>query len=184
MVRLAVKHRDWVYTANGSGDFTNCLANPEELEMPIPTRCNNVDDFVNQLDEIPLPVHIQNPIQSKSLFELEEDLDQLLEAGEQEVTVSREAPISDNESVSIIDKTQTSDLIGNYVQDLKSIKRPRISNTKLLDGVGRVSRSIEGCINLAESTTLGIPTVGLAVKHRQGPVTGPSADSLSYGNNY
>jgi len=111
-------------------------------------------------------------------------LDQLLEAGEQEVTVSREAPISDNESVSIIDKTQTSDLIGNYVQDLKSIKCPRISNTKLLDGVGRVSRSIEGCINLVESTTLGIPTVGLAVKHRQGPVTGPSADSLSYGNNY
>jgi len=38
MVRLAVKHRDWVYTANGSGDFTNRLANPEELEMPIPTR--------------------------------------------------------------------------------------------------------------------------------------------------
>ena len=35
---------------------------------------------------------------------------------------------------------------------LKSIKRPRINNSELLDGVDRVLRSIEGCIKLAEST--------------------------------
>ena len=34
---------------------------------------------------------------------------------------------------------------------LKSIKRPKIVNSELLDGVDRVSRSIEGCIKLAES---------------------------------
>ena len=34
---------------------------------------------------------------------------------------------------------------------LKSIKRPKIANSELLDGVDRVSRSIEGCIKLAES---------------------------------
>jgi hypothetical protein len=33
----------------------------------------------------------------------------------------------------------------------KSIKRPKIVNSKLLDGVDRVSRSIEGFIKLAES---------------------------------
>ena len=35
---------------------------------------------------------------------------------------------------------------------LKSIKRPKVVNSELLDGVDRVSRSIEGCIKLAEST--------------------------------
>ena len=35
---------------------------------------------------------------------------------------------------------------------LKSIKCPRINNSKLLDGVDQISRSIMGCIKLAEST--------------------------------
>ena len=38
-----------------------------------------------------------------------------------------------------------------YLTYLKSIKRPKINNSELLDGVDRVSRSIEGCIKLAES---------------------------------
>ena len=40
---------------------------------------------------------------------------------------------------------------------LKSIKHPKIKNSELLDGVNQVSRSIEGCIKLAE-TTLGSST--------------------------
>ena len=35
--------------------------------------------------------------------------------------------------------------------DLKTIKRPKINNSELLVGVDRVSRSIKGCIKLAES---------------------------------
>ena len=41
--------------------------------------------------------------------------------------------------------------LGKYVTYLKSIKRPKIVNHELLDGVDQVSRSIEGCIKLAES---------------------------------
>jgi len=74
----------WVYTANVSGGFTRRLANPEELEAPTLARRNSVDDFVDQLDKVPLPVHIENPIQSKSTQELEKDLDELLKIGEQE----------------------------------------------------------------------------------------------------
>ena len=44
-----------------------------------------------------------------------------------------------------------SETLGKYVAYLKSIKRPKIVNLELLDGVDRVSRSIEGCIKLAES---------------------------------
>ena len=69
--------------------YLHHLANPKDLETPAPTRCNSVDYFVNQLGKIPLQVHIENPIQSKSLPELENNLDELLEIGEQEATVSR-----------------------------------------------------------------------------------------------
>ena len=34
---------------------------------------------------------------------------------------------------------------------LKTIKRPKINNSELLDGVDRVSQSIKGCIKLAEA---------------------------------
>ena len=49
-----------------------------------------------------------------------------------------------------VDELQLSDLIGNYVKDIKSIKRPRIINVELLDGVDHVSHNIVGCIELAE----------------------------------
>ena len=44
-----------------------------------------------------------------------------------------------------------SETLEKYMAYLKSIKRPKIDNSELLDGVDRVSRSIEGCIKLAES---------------------------------
>ena len=46
---------------------------------------------------------------------------------------------------------QFSQTLAKYVAYLKSIKCPKIVNLELLDGVDRVSRSIEGCIKLAES---------------------------------
>jgi hypothetical protein len=50
------------------------------------------------------------------------------------------------------EKPHFSETLKKYVTYLKSIKRPKINNSELLDGVDRVSRSIEGCIKLAEST--------------------------------
>jgi len=79
-------------------------------------------------------------------------LDQLLKIGEEEATILREASIPDIESSSITNTTQISDLLENCIQGLKTIKRQKISNTELLDGVDCVSRNIEGYINLAEST--------------------------------
>ena len=53
-------------------------------------------------------------------------------------------------------KPHLSKTLGKYLTHLKTIKRPKIKNSELLDGVNRVSRSIEGCIKLAE-IALGTP---------------------------
>ena len=50
------------------------------------------------------------------------------------------------------EKLHSSETLRKCLTYLKSMKRPKIDNSKLLDGVDRVSRSIEGCIKLAEST--------------------------------
>jgi len=52
------------------------------------------------------------------------------------------------------EKLHFSETLGKYLTHLKTIKRPKINNLELLGGVGQVSRSIEGCIKLAE-TALG-----------------------------
>ena len=77
----------WVCTANGPGGFNSHLTNPNETEAHATTHRNSIDEFVDQLDEIVLPVHVKNKGQpdldetssrSESLSELEEDLNSLL----------------------------------------------------------------------------------------------------------
>ena len=50
------------------------------------------------------------------------------------------------------EKPHFSKTIGKYLTHLKTIKCPKIKNSELLGGVDQVSRSIEGCIKLAETT--------------------------------
>jgi hypothetical protein len=52
------------------------------------------------------------------------------------------------------EKPHFSKTLGKYLTRLKTIKRSKIKNSGLLAGVDQVSRSIEGCIKLAE-TALG-----------------------------
>ena len=59
---------------------------------------------------------------------------------------------AESDSDSDTENLQFSETLGKYVANFKSIKCPKIVNSELLDGVDRVSRSIEGCIKLAEST--------------------------------
>ena len=49
------------------------------------------------------------------------------------------------------EKPHFSKSLGKYLTYLKSIKHPKIDNSKLLNGVDQVSRSIEECIKLVES---------------------------------
>ena len=49
------------------------------------------------------------------------------------------------------EKPHFSKTLGKYLAHLKTIKCPKIKNSELLTGVNQVSRSIEGCIKLAET---------------------------------
>ena len=66
-------------------------------------------------------------------------------------TPTRILELAESDTNSDPENLHFSETLGKYVTDLKSIKRPKINNSELLDGVDRVSRSIEGCIKLAES---------------------------------
>ena len=66
-------------------------------------------------------------------------------------TPTRILELAESDSNSDPENLQFSKTLGKYLTYLKSIKRPKIDNSKLLDGVDRVSRSIEECIKLAES---------------------------------
>ena len=86
---------------------------------------------------------------------MEEDLDKLLEITKQETIIDKRVP-SPGCQEDIIQAEQPANVvsmttIGNYLMDLMEIRCPRIGNFELLDGIDRVSNSIAGCINPAES---------------------------------
>jgi hypothetical protein len=96
----------WIYVANGLGGFNNHLVNSRKLETSASTQSNNLDEFINNLDELLLPDlalqiekmsifdatstcdapelfgsdsnRSEGTTQLKSLSDLEEDLDLLL----------------------------------------------------------------------------------------------------------
>ena len=87
---------------------------------------------------------------------MEEDLDKLLEDTKQETTIDGDI-LSSGCQQDIIQEEQpinsvSTTTIKNYLKDLMEIRRPLVDNSGFLDGIDRVSNSIEGCINLAESS--------------------------------
>ena len=65
-------------------------------------------------------------------------------------TPTRAFELAESDTNSDTEKTHFFETLGKFLTHLKTIKRPKIKNSKLLGGVNRVSRSIEGCIKLAE----------------------------------
>jgi hypothetical protein len=48
----------WVFIANGLDGFNSHLIDPSALETSKVARRRTVDDFIDPLDEIPLPAHV------------------------------------------------------------------------------------------------------------------------------
>ena len=122
----------WACTADGSGGFSSHLITPNPSK---PKTTTHLADICKTTD-------------------LDEKI-VLLELGsgksENVSTPTRPLELAESNTNSDTEKTHFSETLGKYVTDLKTIKRPKINNSELLIGVDRVSRSIKGCIKLAES---------------------------------
>ena len=123
----------WAYMADGSGGFSSHLVTPNSPKPKITPQpadiCENSD-----LDE------------KRVLLELSSD------NTENVSTPTRVLELAESDTNYDPEKSHFSETLGKYLTCLKTIKRPRINNSELQDGVNRVSQSIEGCIKLAEST--------------------------------
>jgi hypothetical protein len=110
----------WICVTNGSGGFNSHLANSKEPEASSSTRSNDLDDFIDNLDDMLLPDLAQQiekmsvfnatstrdapdlfesgsnrsekTSRSKSLSDLEEDLDLLLKIKDVGATACQAAP--------------------------------------------------------------------------------------------
>ena len=87
----------WIFVANGSGGFKSRTIDQSALEIPEATSHHEINDFIDQLEEVGLAAsnsetRIQpefDAIKTKTLSELEEDLDRLLEDTKQENSMDK-----------------------------------------------------------------------------------------------
>jgi len=125
--------------ADGSGSFSSHLITPKSPESKTTNKSAEIQK-VAELDG------------KQALLELDSDITENVS------TPTRTLESDESDTNSDPKNLHFSKTLGKYMAYLKSIKRPRIVNLELLDGVDQVSRSIEGCIKLAESA-LGPPEI-------------------------
>ena len=123
----------WIFVADGSGGFNSRSIDRSISEVSEAARSQEINDFVDQLEEVELSV-LNNgtrnqpefdTIRPKTLSELEEDLDKLLEDTKQETTIDGKILFSgcqqnitqENQPVNSVSKAT----IKNYLKDLKEI---------------------------------------------------------------
>ena len=122
----------WACTADGSGGFSSHLVTPNSPELKT----------INQFAEICKTVELDG---KKAPLELSTDIPENVS------TPTRIHDLAESDTNSDPKSLHFCETLEKYVTYLKSIKCPKIVNSELLDGVDRVSRSLEGCIKLAES---------------------------------
>ena len=122
----------WACTTDGSGGFSSHLVTPNSPKPKITLQPADICETID-LDG------------KRALLELDSDNTENVSTPTRTI-VSVEFDTNSNS-----EKRHFSKTLGKYVTNLKSIKCPKINNSELLDGVDRVSRSIKGCIKLAES---------------------------------
>ena len=86
----------WIFIANGSSGFESCSTNQDPLEVSEATKRLEFDEFVDQLEKIGFSdlnneARIQpefDAFKAKTLSELKEDLEKLLEDSKQEISTN------------------------------------------------------------------------------------------------
>jgi hypothetical protein len=123
----------WAYTADRSGGFSSHLVTPNSPELKT----------INQSTEICKTAEYDG---KQALLELSSDIPENVSIP------TRIRELAESDTNSDLENLHLSETLGKYMTYLRTIKRPKIVNSELFDGVDRVSQSIEGCIKLAKST--------------------------------
>ena len=90
----------WIFVADGSGSFESCPIDQYLPEVSETSKRHEFDDFIDQLEEVRFSAlndetRIQpefGAIKAKTLSELEEDLERLIEDSKQETPMEGRAP--------------------------------------------------------------------------------------------
>ena len=91
----------WIFVADGSGGFESRSINHDPPEISEATKRREFDEFIDQLEEIGFSdlsdeARIQpefDAIRTKTLFELEDDLEKLLEDSKQKTPMDGKTPL-------------------------------------------------------------------------------------------
>ena len=110
----------WACTADGSGGFSSHLVTPNS---PKPKAILQSVDVCE----------IADPDEKRAILELSSD------TAENVSTPTRILELAESDTNSDPENFQFSKTLGKYLTYLKSIKRPKINNLELLDGLDRVS---------------------------------------------
>ena len=92
----------WIFITNGSGGFESCPIDQDPPEVSEATKRREFSEFIDQLEEIEFSnlnneARIQpefDAIKAKTLSELEEDLEKLLEVSKQETSTDGKTTLS------------------------------------------------------------------------------------------
>ena len=122
----------WACAAGGSGGFSSHLVTPNSTELKT----------INQPAEICKTTELNG---KRAPFELNSD------SIENVSIPTRTHELAEFDTNSDSENPHFPITLVKYVAYLKSIKHPKIISSELLNEVDCVSRSIEGCIKLAES---------------------------------
>jgi len=126
----------WIFVVDGLGGFNSLPIDQNASKASEAARCQEIDDFVDQLEEVELSVFNNgtrnqpefDAIRPKTLSEMEEDLDKLLENIKQETPIDgkilssgcQQDIIQEEQPVNSISATT----IENYLKDQMEIRRP------------------------------------------------------------
>jgi len=122
----------WACMADGSGGFSNHLVTPDLPTLKTTPQLADIHESADLDEKRVLPKLDSNNSENMS-------------------TPTRTVGSVEFDTNSYSEQLHFSETLGKYLTHLKTIKRPKIDNLELLGGVGQVSRSIEGCIKLAEA---------------------------------
>jgi len=144
-----------IFVADGSGSFESCLVDQNTPEASKTSKRRGLDDFIDQLEEVGFSaLNVETRIQpefgairAKTLSELEEDLEKLLEDTKQET------PMNGNIlSSGCIHSTEPSLRKKKSKTSFKKTTRGRKPSKDIFSNADNIDEKIEHCLRLAEDT--------------------------------